>query len=130
MAAIPRKDRLPTTPAGARALVLATLLTLGGCMPPSWGANALLHTPPTSDIWIRVRSGGGVVSLVVEDSGRGMPVDLKVGLSLTTDPDGRPAPGSGLLLIERIARLHRGRFRVGDRPGGGARFIVELPASA
>jgi len=43
VAAIPRKDRLPTTLAGARALVLATLLTLGGCMPPSWGAGALLH---------------------------------------------------------------------------------------
>ncbi len=92
--------------------------------------NALLHTPPTADVWIQVRSGDGVVSLVVEDSGPGVPVDLKVGLSLTTDPDGRPAPGSGLLLIERITRLHGGRFRVGDRPGGGARFIVELPVSA
>ena len=92
--------------------------------------NALLHTPPGADVWIRVRSARGVVSLVVEDSGRGLPVDLEVGLSLTTDPDGKPAPGSGLLLIERIARLHGGRFRVGDRPGGGARFVVELPASS
>ena len=91
--------------------------------------NAFLHTAPAADVWIRVRSVGAVVSLVVEDSGRGLPVDLTIGLSLTTDPDGRPAPGSGLWLIDQIAKLHSGRLRVGDRPGGGARFVIELPSS-
>ena len=93
-------------------------------------SNALLHTPPNAEIWIHIRSNADTVSLVVEDSGRGLPVDLQVGLSLTSDPDGRPAPGAGLVLIERIVRLHGGRVRVGDRPGGGARFVVELPRSA
>lgn len=92
--------------------------------------NAFVHTPPDSDVWIKVRSTKEAVLLVVEDSGRGLPVDLKIGLSLTTDPDGEPAPGSGLLLIQQIAALHGGRLRVGDRPGGGARFVVELPATA
>ena len=34
-----------------------------------------------------------------------------------------------LWLIGQIAKLHGGRLRVGDRPGGGARFVIELPAS-
>jgi signal transduction histidine kinase len=35
--------------------------------------------------------------------------------------------GLGLALVAQLTALHRGRVRVEDRPGGGARFVVELP---
>jgi signal transduction histidine kinase len=89
--------------------------------------NAFLHTSPGSSVWIRVRGDEQMASLTVEDSGSGLPADLQVIDSAHVDVEGRPAPGMGLFLIERIARLHNGRFRIGDRPGGGARFVVELP---
>jgi two-component system sensor histidine kinase MtrB len=36
--------------------------------------------------------------------------------------------GLGLSLVHEHVRLHGGRVWVEDRPGGGARFVVELPA--
>jgi two-component system, OmpR family, sensor histidine kinase MtrB len=36
--------------------------------------------------------------------------------------------GLGLALVEQHVRLHSGRVWVADRPGGGARFVLELPA--
>ncbi|MDQ1375513.1 MAG: two-component system, OmpR family, sensor histidine kinase MtrB [Actinomycetota bacterium] len=35
--------------------------------------------------------------------------------------------GLGLALVDEHVRLHRGRVWVEDAPGGGARFVVELP---
>ena len=40
------------------------------------------------------------------------------------DSDGT---GLGLALVARHAAAHGGRATVADRPGGGARFRVELP---
>src|SRR5438105_5321898 len=92
--------------------------------------NAFLHTSPGTNVWIRVRCDEQIASLIVEDSGSGLPADLQVVDSADIDAEGRPAPGMGLFLIDRIARLHHGQLRIGDRPGGGARFVVELPRKA
>jgi signal transduction histidine kinase len=35
--------------------------------------------------------------------------------------------GLGLSLVEEHVNLHGGQVWVEDRPGGGARFVVELP---
>jgi two-component system, OmpR family, sensor histidine kinase MtrB len=35
--------------------------------------------------------------------------------------------GLGLALVAQHVRRHGGTVRVEDRPGGGARFVVELP---
>jgi signal transduction histidine kinase len=38
--------------------------------------------------------------------------------------------GLGLALVAEHVKLHGGRVWVEDRPGGGARFVVELPLVA
>jgi len=38
--------------------------------------------------------------------------------------------GIGLAVVARLAALHGGRARVEDVPGGGACFVIELPAIA
>jgi two-component system, OmpR family, sensor histidine kinase MtrB len=46
--------------------------------------------------------------------------------------DGAPrgdGAGLGLALVAEQVRLHGGRVWVEDRPGGGARFVVELPVN-
>ena len=44
---------------------------------------------------------------------------------------GRRAPGTGvglgLALVSEHVALHKGQVFVEERPGGGARFVIELP---
>jgi two-component system, OmpR family, sensor histidine kinase MtrB len=89
--------------------------------------------------------GGGVTRLAIEtkddlvrfaleDPGPGVPLDERdrifepffrgraAGRRGSTD-----GTGLGLALVAEHVRLHGGRVWVEDRPGGGARFVVELP---
>ena len=93
------------------------------------------------------RHGGGVVKvtvterdgmarLEVDDNGPGVPVELRAQV-FERFARGRHAgergdeggSGLGLALVARHVRLHSGSVWVEDRPGGGARFVVELPAA-
>jgi signal transduction histidine kinase len=37
--------------------------------------------------------------------------------------------GIGLSVVRELAALHRGRVWVETAPGGGARFVIELPVA-
>jgi signal transduction histidine kinase len=92
-------------------------------------ANAGRHTPDGTPIHVGVeRSRHGIV-LVVEDEGPGVPDDLKgeVFDAFRQGEHSNGGVGIGLSLVQRFAELHEGSARVEDRPGGGARFVVELP---
>lgn len=94
------------------------------------------------------RHGGGVVKvtvterqgmarLEVDDIGPGVPVELRAQI-FERFARGRRAgergdesgSGLGLALVARHVRLHSGAVWVEDRPGGGARFVVELPPAS
>lgn len=73
--------------------------------------------------------------LIVEDDGPGIPPDKfeKIFARFYTD---RPAgaafgnnSGLGLSIVAQIVETHQGRVRAENRDEGGARFIVDLPAS-
>lgn len=93
--------------------------------------NALKHTPADATVWVRTRSPA---TIIVEDDGPGVPLELhrRIFDPFQQGPDQldrhSPGAGIGLSLSQRIVRLHRGEITLTDRPGGGARFIVELPA--
>jgi PAS domain S-box-containing protein len=93
--------------------------------------NALKHTPTGANVWVRTR---GPATICVEDDGPGVPQELhrRIFDPFQQGPDqlDRHAPGAGigLSLSQRIVRLHGGEVTLSDRPGGGARFVVELPA--
>lgn len=92
--------------------------------------NAMHHTPDGSDVWVRVLREDGRTTFLVEDSGGGVPDELK---EAVFEPfrrgDGADSPGFGvgLSLVKRFAESHGGRVWVGDREGGGASFGVILP---
>ncbi len=91
-------------------------------------ANACAHTPAGTPVWIRASREEDGLLLVVEDAGPGVPPALR---AVVFEPfrQGAEGPGLGigLSLVARYAELHGGWARVGDRPGGGARFEVFLP---
>ncbi|WP_329065694.1 sensor histidine kinase [Amycolatopsis sp. NBC_01480] len=83
---------------------------------------------------VAVLGHGGVVRLEVDDAGEGVPEALRERVFerfARGVHSGRRGPdsgsGLGLAIVADHVRRHHGRVRVEDRPGGGARFVVELP---
>lgn len=69
-------------------------------------------------------------SLVVEDTGPGLPADVRSHLFervMRTTDDRRSGVGFGLAIVKRIADHLRWDLRVEDRPGGGTRFVLGFP---
>ncbi|MEA2132295.1 MAG: two-component system, OmpR family, sensor kinase [Solirubrobacteraceae bacterium] len=98
--------------------------------------NALVHTPAASPIEVAVAASGSDVRLEVRDHGPGLPTD---------DPDalferfwraeggrerGRSGAGLGLAIVAAIVGAHRGHVTAANADGGGAAFVVTLPAAA
>jgi signal transduction histidine kinase len=71
------------------------------------------------------------VGFLVSDNGPGVDASVRDSLfepGVTTKPGGW---GVGLSLAKRIVEdVHGGRIRAGPRPGGGARFEVQVPSAA
>ena len=72
---------------------------------------------------------GREVAIEVDDSGPGIPSEVRTRLFepfFTTKAEGS---GLGLAIVHAIVVQHGGSVAVGDAPGGGARFTVRLPAA-
>jgi signal transduction histidine kinase len=74
------------------------------------------------------------VRLIVEDAGPGIPAEGRERVferffrgSAAGRRGAGDGSGLGLALVAEHVRLHGGRVWVDDRPGGGSRFVVELP---
>jgi two-component system, OmpR family, sensor histidine kinase MtrB len=82
-----------------------------------------------------VSGGPGLLRIAVEDRGPGIPEHERTRVferfargETANRSGGGKGTGLGLSLVAEHARLHSGRVWVEDRPGGGARFVIELPA--
>jgi len=80
----------------------------------------------------RVSRPGRAVSLVVEDSGPGVPTEVRdrIFTPYFTTKHESGGTGLGLAIVHRIVTDHGGRIAVGSSALGGARFLVELPLAA
>ncbi len=95
--------------------------------------NALLHTPPGTPVTVSVRREGGSALLEVADRGPGVPVELRERVferfaSASGDGSGSRGSGLGLAIVRAVADAHGGRVELSEAAGGGARFVVTLPA--
>ncbi len=80
------------------------------------------------------RSARGTVRFEVDDAGPGIPASDQTRIfdRFSRGSGGRRAEGSGvglgLALVADHVALHGGTVSVEERPGGGSRFAIELPA--
>lgn len=95
--------------------------------------NAQRHGGGVSAVRLGQRAAG-VWRLDVDDRGPGVPAgerqaifDRFVRGSTAKSRGGSAGTGLGLALVAQHVAGHGGRVHVTDRPGGGARFRVELP---
>jgi two-component system OmpR family sensor kinase len=121
-------DLEPTTIEGDEARLRQVVTNLVG--------NAVNHTPEGTDIEIAVGNVAGRTKLEVRDHGAGVdPVKARRVFErfYRTDPSrGRGNGGGnglGLAIVAAIVSAHGGRVGVAATPGGGATFIVDLPAA-
>ncbi|MGH6615242.1 ATP-binding protein [Sphingomonas sp.] len=93
--------------------------------------NALRHGAGGGSITLRVSAGAGEVRLQVEDHGPGIAAEDRAQalrrFGRLDSARTTPGAGLGLTLIEAVARLHGGRFELGDNAPGLIAAIV-LPA--
>ena len=97
--------------------------------------NALIHTPPGTPVTVSVRQEDGNALLEVADRGPGVPLDMRERVFerfARGDGDAAPSGGSGLglAIVRAVTTSHGGTVEVRDAEGGGARFVVTLPATA
>jgi signal transduction histidine kinase len=98
--------------------------------------NAIKYAPAGTEITVAVEGGRDErrAAVVVEDQGRGIPDEYKRKVfdrftRVDAATAGKPGLGLGLYIVRVIAEGHGGRVYVEDRDGGGARFVIELPAT-
>ena len=119
----------------------------GGDLPLVWGdadqlhqvvANllvnaqqAMMETPEPRRLTITTAldAASGMVTLTVDDTGLGVPPDMRPRIFdpfFTTKPTG-VGTGIGLSVCHGVVESHGGWISVTDSPEGGARFVIELP---
>jgi two-component system OmpR family sensor kinase len=96
--------------------------------------NALVHTPAGTPVEVGVARENGVVRLEVRDHGPGLPTDdadvlfERFWRAEGGRERGKGGAGLGLAIVAGIVAAHEGHVEAGNAPGGGARFVVRLPA--
>lgn len=100
-------------------------------------SNALKYARDGGELTLAARPGApGFWQLIVQDRGPGIPAGFRSRLFQpfqrldTADAAAPLSNGLGLALARQIIDQAGGRLWYEDREGGGARFLVELPAAA
>ena len=99
--------------------------------------NAICHTPPGTRVRATSATDGETVTLVVEDSGPGIPDDLASRVFerfVRGGRDGGRGSGLGLAIVRSVAESHGGTVTLqtsalGTAARPGTRFVIELPAA-
>jgi two-component system, NtrC family, sensor histidine kinase HydH len=93
--------------------------------------NALDAMPQGGRLHVRLEATGpDEARLAVSDTGAGIPPEMAGRLFVPFASSKATGTGLGLSICRRIVEEHDGRITAGNRPEGGARFTITLPAAA
>ncbi len=93
--------------------------------------NALQYTPENSVINIAVEQIPGACRIVVSDNGPGFPDDALQAVfeKFYRLPQANTGgTGLGLSIAKGFTEAHKGAIHLENKPGGGAKFTIEIPA--
>lgn len=92
-------------------------------------SNAFKYTPKGGSVTVRVREAGTNMSIIVEDTGVGVPENMreKIFDRFQRGQLGRDSLGIGLDLTAELIRTHHGSIRCDANPNGGSIFTIKLP---
>ena len=91
-------------------------------------SNAVQHTPAAGRIRVLLEADAEAVVLRVQDSGPGVPPELRGKVfERFFRAGGGSGAGLGLSIVARIVELHHGTITLGDSPFGGLEVWVRLP---
>ncbi len=93
--------------------------------------NAIQAMNGTGELFLKTEAGGGAISVLIRDSGPGIPsahVSKIFDPFFTTKRQGE-GTGLGLTIARRIVTKYGGRIRVETHEGHGATFILTFPCS-
>ncbi len=92
--------------------------------------NAVRHSPPGARVRVRVQGeAGGAASLVVDDTGPGIPPEDRERVFdrfYRRDPSASEGSGLGLAIVRTVATRHAAEVGMGEAPGGGLRVTVRF----
>jgi two-component system phosphate regulon sensor histidine kinase PhoR len=96
--------------------------------------NAVNYSPEEAAIHLEATRRAGTVSISVSDSGPGIPSEdlSRVFERFYRVDKSRSRPGGtglGLAIVKHLVELHGGQAAAENRPEGGARFVITLPAA-
>ena len=97
--------------------------------------NALVHTPAGTPVQVSVANARDEVRIEVRDHGDGLPTTDTGALferfwrAEAGRERGKGGAGLGLAIVGGIVTAHGGRVEAHNAPGGGASFVVQLPAA-
>jgi two-component system sensor histidine kinase KdpD len=92
--------------------------------------NAARHSPDGAAVCVGARVHQDVVELAVSDKGPGVPPEERDHVfTMFSRLGAQGRAGLGLAIAKAFVEAHGQTIRVEDSPGGGARFVLSLPAS-
>jgi len=95
--------------------------------------NAVKYGPVGQTVTVSLRTAGTIARITVDDQGPGIPPRHRQRIFEEfqrlddAEASGIAGSGIGLAVVRQIARAHGGQAYVTTAPGGGARFVVEIP---
>ena len=89
--------------------------------------DALAESAGHRELAVVVRNGGQAASLLVADSGPGVPAEALAHLFEPFFSLKSTGTGLGLAIVQRTVEAHGGRITVASQHGNGATFDIELP---
>jgi len=95
--------------------------------------NVAKYTPPGTRVSVSAVPAGDFVQVSIEDDGPGLPAGDPARLfdkfQRGSDEGTVVGVGLGLAIAQAIVRAHGGEIEAQRREGGGARFVLTLPAT-